>query len=421
MVMDDLYVTVPSYFRCPISLDVMKSPVSLCTGVTYDRSSIQRWLDGGNNTCPATMQVLHNKDLIPNYTLQRLIKIWVDSVPLRPPSSPPPPLHSDRATELIHQLGTQLRSMHRDSFLYSAAITLNISRLTSFAAESEENGRFLAAGGGRILPLLVLIVGKVKDLSLLEKIIVFINLLQKNSEKIVIVDNEIVKIDLNSSIVMCLKQGRLELRIAVAKFLNLISTKLRPGIHSSSISEDEEIYSELLRLLTTCNWNSEAVDACLSFLTISTLSKRNRAKLVRGGGVKVLPAALLAAEMNAASTEKALKLLELMSGCKEGRNEICGSEICVEAIVKKLLKVSTAATEQAVAVLWSLCCLFGEKRAAAAVVESNGMGKILMVMQSNCSPAVRQMCGDLLRVFRCSSKSSGISWYDTKTTHIMPF
>lgn len=58
MVSEDQYnIAVPSFFRCPISLDLMKSPVSLCTGVTYDRSSIQRWLDGGNNTCPATMQV----------------------------------------------------------------------------------------------------------------------------------------------------------------------------------------------------------------------------------------------------------------------------------------------------------------------------------------------------------------------------
>lgn len=311
--------------------------------------------------------------------------------------------------------------MHKLSFLYFSAVTENISRLTSFAAESEENGRFLAAGGGRILQLILPLVRKVRDLGLLEKVIVFINVLLKDSEKIVIVDHEIGKIDLKSSIVMGLKQGRLELRIAVAKFLNLISTKLRLGIHSSSIAEDEEIYSELLRLITTCDWNSEGVDACLSFLTSSSLLKRNRATLVRGGGVKVLAAALSAAEMNAASTEKALKLLELMSGCKEGRNEICGSGMCVEAIVKKLLKVSTAATETAVAVLWSLCCLFGEKRAAAAVVESNGMGKILVVLQSNFSPAVRQMCGDLLRVFRCSSKNTCVSWYDTKTTHIMPF
>ncbi|KAJ4841831.1 U-box domain-containing protein 27 [Turnera subulata] len=57
---DDLY----------ISLDMMKSPVRLCTGVTYDHASIQRWPNDSNNTCPATMQVLHTKDLI---------QIWSDS------------------------------------------------------------------------------------------------------------------------------------------------------------------------------------------------------------------------------------------------------------------------------------------------------------------------------------------------------
>ncbi|GAV65562.1 U-box domain-containing protein [Cephalotus follicularis] len=45
----DLYITIPSFFRCPISLNVMNSPVSMCTGVTDDRASIQRWLDNGNN------------------------------------------------------------------------------------------------------------------------------------------------------------------------------------------------------------------------------------------------------------------------------------------------------------------------------------------------------------------------------------
>ncbi|MQL96871.1 hypothetical protein Taro_029551 [Colocasia esculenta] len=47
----ELRVNVSSFFRCPISLDVMRSPVSLC-GVTYNCSSIQAWLDTGHNTCP---------------------------------------------------------------------------------------------------------------------------------------------------------------------------------------------------------------------------------------------------------------------------------------------------------------------------------------------------------------------------------
>nr|CAD1836798.1 unnamed protein product [Ananas comosus var. bracteatus] len=59
----------------------MRSPVSLCTGVTYDRSSIQRWLQSGNATCPATMQPLSSTDLVPNLTLLRLIRLWNDNAP----------------------------------------------------------------------------------------------------------------------------------------------------------------------------------------------------------------------------------------------------------------------------------------------------------------------------------------------------
>ena len=59
-----LEVKIPSFFRCPISLDVMRSPVSLCTGVTYDRASIQQWLDSGNTTCPATSTGLETFALV---------------------------------------------------------------------------------------------------------------------------------------------------------------------------------------------------------------------------------------------------------------------------------------------------------------------------------------------------------------------
>lgn len=432
MVKDDLYVTVPTYFRCPISLDVMKSPVSLCTGVTYDRSSIQRWLDGGNNTCPATMQVLHNKELIPNHTLQRLIKIWSDSVLTRQSDSPPPPpdsLTSDQARDLIRQLENDLQGLEKSSLFCTSVVVTNLSRLVLFAGEAEENGRFLGEAGARILPLLVACIGKVKDLSFLEKIVLFCNVLMKNLGKDDAEEHANAlksmfgtgNCDLKPAIMMGLKQGKLELRIAVARFLELMAARLCLELHSSPISEDDEIYSELLRLITTSDLNPDAMDASLSFLTRLVVLKRNRVKMIRAGGVKVLTAALSQSELSAPLSEKVLKLLEMSSGCKEGRNEICTSETCVRAIVKKVLKVSNAATEHAVTVLWSLCCLFGEKRAASALAESNGMAKILLLLQSNCSPAVRQMCRDLLRVFRCSSKNSCVSWYDTKTTHIMPF
>jgi hypothetical protein len=46
---------VPSFFKCPISLELMKDPVVLCIGQSYERSNIEPWLEAGNHTCLATM------------------------------------------------------------------------------------------------------------------------------------------------------------------------------------------------------------------------------------------------------------------------------------------------------------------------------------------------------------------------------
>ncbi|PKU71511.1 U-box domain-containing protein 19-like [Dendrobium catenatum] len=62
--------------RCPISLELMKDPVTVSTGQTYDRSSILRWLKSGNQTCPVTGEVLANADLIPNFIIRQLISLY---------------------------------------------------------------------------------------------------------------------------------------------------------------------------------------------------------------------------------------------------------------------------------------------------------------------------------------------------------
>lgn len=60
--------------RCPISLELMTDPVTVSTGQTYDRSSIQKWLKAGNLICPTTTKKLTSTELVPNLTLQRIIQ-----------------------------------------------------------------------------------------------------------------------------------------------------------------------------------------------------------------------------------------------------------------------------------------------------------------------------------------------------------
>uniref|UniRef100_M8CHF0 U-box domain-containing protein n=1 Tax=Aegilops tauschii TaxID=37682 RepID=M8CHF0_AEGTA len=64
----------PDDFLCPISLEVMTDPVILPSGHTFERRSIQRWLDGGHRTCPVTnLPLPPDPTLIPNHALRRLI------------------------------------------------------------------------------------------------------------------------------------------------------------------------------------------------------------------------------------------------------------------------------------------------------------------------------------------------------------
>lgn len=64
----------PDDFRCPISLELMTDPVTISTGQTYDRASIQKWLKAGNKTCPKTGENLSSTELVPNTTLKKLIQ-----------------------------------------------------------------------------------------------------------------------------------------------------------------------------------------------------------------------------------------------------------------------------------------------------------------------------------------------------------
>lgn len=69
-------VNIPADFRCPITLELMRDPVVVATGQTYDQESIKHWIESGHNTCPKTGQTLAHTSLIPNRSLRNLIAIW---------------------------------------------------------------------------------------------------------------------------------------------------------------------------------------------------------------------------------------------------------------------------------------------------------------------------------------------------------
>ena len=219
------------------------------------------------------------------------------------------------------------------------------------------------------------------------------------------------------SLVLVLQQGSVESRIGSARVLESIAMDAESKV---IIAEKDELLPELLKLISP-EKDPNLIEAGLSCLIAISKPRRVKVKLVQLGVVKSLAKSLSEPNLSVSITEKVLKLLETASSVKECWSEIAGDSNCVARILQRLLKVSSAATEHAVTVLWSLCYLYRDRAAQEAVAKANGVTKILLLMQSNCSPSVRQMSADLLKIFRLSSKSSFISSYDTKTTHIMPF
>ncbi|CAN6686906.1 unnamed protein product [Malus baccata var. baccata] len=86
--------------------------------------------------------------------------------------------------------------------------------------------------------------------------------------------------------------------------------------------------------------------------------------------------------------ESCLKLLSTVATCAEGRSAISGEEKCAGAVAERLMKVSRGATEDGVAVLWSVCCMLGDKRARESVAGGNVVAKVLLVMQNYLSENV---------------------------------
>lgn len=71
-------VPIPSFYCCPLSLELMFDPVIVASGQTYERTFIQKWLDQGLNVCPMTRLTLTHANLIPNDTVKAMISNWCE-------------------------------------------------------------------------------------------------------------------------------------------------------------------------------------------------------------------------------------------------------------------------------------------------------------------------------------------------------
>jgi hypothetical protein len=415
-----LEVKVPSLFRCPISLDVMRSPVSLCTGVTYDRASIQRWIDSGNTTCPATMLPLPSTDLVPNLTLRRLIALWASS----PEPSAVGPTPAAAAAELLRRVGAP--GVDPCPALRKLAAFLSDDEVDEF----DKNALARAAGAAETVAAVLRRGTKESGLEAAEAAVRVLaaiaasDCIEEESKRRVPAALAADAASSVAALARVLRSGSgLEARVDAARLAeSLLRNAAAPGV-VAAVAEAEELLAELIRLIGPVDGekaegglDARAVSAGLSCLVAIAATRRARSEMVRLGAV---PAAVRVLAADAGNPGHALRVLEAAVGCAEGRAAICeAAEAAVPAVVGKMMKGGAAA---AVSVLWAVCHRYRDRRAVdAAAACEGGLTRLLLLMQSGCAPATRQMASELLKIFKVNAKSC-LSGYESKTTHIMPF
>ncbi|KAJ7531299.1 hypothetical protein O6H91_14G039500 [Diphasiastrum complanatum] len=349
----------------------MKDPVSLASGVTYDRASIERWLEAGHNTCPATMQILSNKDLTPNHTLRRLIQAWdVANAQICSPKA-------------AFDLG-QMQLLLEDACMKGSTGLDRLKKLRAKAKESARNCRCILDSGG--IPVLLSLLEASSsdrkiapvpssDIECCEAVLGILALVPA--------DNVLKRIMASSkhlsSIIWLLRTGSMDARISAAVLLENLASERELKL---VIGSTEGVFTGLVQLLKT-NFNQMALKASLRALVALCLPRANRVRAVAAGVVHALLELL--PDIASITAEHALAVMELLCRCAEGRAAFNQHALAIPVLARKICLSSDVASEYAVGILWAICKHSGSRSIHLKVVEAGVYAKLLFLLQMESS------------------------------------
>uniref|UniRef100_A0A0E0K0S7 U-box domain-containing protein n=1 Tax=Oryza punctata TaxID=4537 RepID=A0A0E0K0S7_ORYPU len=410
---------VPSYFLCPISLEMMRDPVTLATGITYDRSSIERWLfgggDGGKGTCPVTRRQLApaEREVTPNHTLRRLIQAWCAAHAVERFPTPRPPVDSCRVAALVDE-GTMLGGGAGGGGRQRQLAALR--EIKAIAAESDRNKRCVEATPGAVEFLVSVVVQAHTATS---------TSTDRSADDLF---DSVIDSPMSTSSpeeealgVLCsLKPSETTLRRILDKnnggFLDTLASVLRsPSYRSrayaililkamtSAMSPERlmavssELVEEVVRVVSD-GVSSKAVKAALHVLCRLCPWGRNRVKVVEAGAVAALVELLLdEGGRRRRAAELALVAIDHLCGCAEGRSELVAHPAGLAVVSKKAMRVSPAATESAVRALYAVARNSATPAVLHEMLAVGVVAKLLLVLQVDGGERARVRAREMLR------------------------
>ncbi|TYH00643.1 hypothetical protein ES288_A10G295200v1 [Gossypium darwinii] len=358
---------VPDEFRCPISLDLMKDPVIVASGHTYDRSSIAQWINTGHYTCPKSGQRLIHMALIPNYALKSLLHQWCqeNNIPLTECSSNAESEKKmcEKVVDHISATKVAIDSVKRTAEFVVGKLAMgsvDIQRQAAYelrllAKTGMDNRRIIAEAGA--IPFLVTLLSSNDPRTQENAVTALLNLSIFDNNKVLIMAAGAIK-----NIVDVLESGKtMEARenAAAAIFsLSMIDDfKVAIGAHSQAIPA----LVGLLREGTTTGKRDAAMALCNL-----ALYNANKPKTVAAGAVPLLIELLM--DDKAGITDDALGVLALLLSCPQGLEAIKKSRPLVPLLIDLLRFGSAKGKENSIMLLLGLCKDGGEEVARRLLI-----------------------------------------------------
>ncbi|XP_073282455.1 U-box domain-containing protein 20-like [Primulina huaijiensis] len=400
----NMELAIPSHFRCPISLDLMKDPVTLSTGITYDRESIEKWIEAGNVTCPITKRVLRDLEPIPNHAIRKIIQDWcvenrsygVERIP-----TPRIPITSHEVLEILTKIEDAIRRKDDESCLGL------VSMIKSLAKESDRNKRCIVSNrAGRVLSAAFEALSK-RD-SINEHVALCEEILSMLTISLASPLDEETKKNMSTSeslhsIVWFSRFGSLPSQRNAVLVLKVILS-----CNDQEMVEDlvkiEGLLDALVKLIKEpiCPTTTKAsLLAMYYIITSSQLNSDKKAiisRFLEMGMVQNLLEILVDSERSIC--EKALGVLDGICSHREGRNKVCENVLAVPLLVKKLLRVSDLASDFSVSILWRLGKddEDGEGIVALEALRVGAFQKLLLLLQVGCKETTKEKVTELLKI-----------------------
>ncbi|XP_055828677.1 U-box domain-containing protein 19-like [Solanum dulcamara] len=391
----------PEDFRCPISLELMTDPVTVSTGQTYDRASIQKWLKSGNLLCPKTGETLQSTELVPNSSLRNLIQQFCADNGISLAKSRKKNRDISRtilpgnpaAAEAIKFLSEFLSSR---LYFGSDQQKTKAAHEIRLLAKSNIFNRSVLIEAATIPALLQML--STNDPSMQENSISALLKLSKHSNgKKAIMENG----GLNS-VLGVLKNGlKVETKQIAAAIIFYISS---PREYRKVIGENPEVFPALVDLIeygTSCG-KKNAIVAIFGLL----LSHRNHERALAARTVPALVNLLASSDKVEVNTD-ALAVLATLAERTEGSFAILESSALPVILIQLQNTTSRAGKEYCVSILLSLCVNSGAE-VIAALVREKALMRLLYSLLTEGTNQAKKRTQSLIKILQkfCETSTS---------------